>query len=87
LDGNNQNNSLNNLEWCNNSQNQLHAYTNGLNKQQNGENHHRSLLTNKQVLEIRALSGTITQREIGKIYGVSRAVISKIMCGDNYKYI
>ena len=29
-DGDKQNNNVDNLEWCNNSQNQLHAYANGL---------------------------------------------------------
>lgn len=32
IDGNKQNNCVNNLEWCNNSLNQLHAYKMGLNK-------------------------------------------------------
>ena len=30
-DGNKENNHVNNLEWCDNSYNQLHAYKNGLN--------------------------------------------------------
>lgn len=32
IDGNKENNSVSNLEWCNNSENQLHAYKIGLNK-------------------------------------------------------
>ena len=32
IDGNKQNNCVNNLEWCTNSENQLHAYKNGLEK-------------------------------------------------------
>lgn len=32
IDGNKTNNNVNNLEWCNNSENQLHAYKNGLEK-------------------------------------------------------
>lgn len=31
IDGNKQNNNVDNLEWCNNSHNQLHAYAVGLN--------------------------------------------------------
>lgn len=30
IDGNKENNCVNNLEWCNNSQNMKHAYNNGL---------------------------------------------------------
>lgn len=32
IDGNKQNNAVNNLEWCNNSENTLHAYKIGLNQ-------------------------------------------------------
>lgn len=32
IDGDKTNNCVNNLEWCNNSYNQLHAYKNGLEK-------------------------------------------------------
>lgn len=32
IDGNKQNNRIDNLEWCTNSENQLHAYKNGLEK-------------------------------------------------------
>lgn len=31
IDGNKNNNNVENLEWCSNSENQLHAYKNGLN--------------------------------------------------------
>ena len=30
IDGNKQNNNVDNLEWCTNSENQIHAYKNGL---------------------------------------------------------
>ena len=32
IDGNKKNNNVNNLEWCNNSENQIHAYKTGLKK-------------------------------------------------------
>lgn len=37
-DGNKQNNNIENLEWVNNSQNQKHAYDNGLRKKYCGKN-------------------------------------------------
>lgn len=35
-DGNKTNNNIDNLEWCDNSQNQIHAYKMGLQKKHNG---------------------------------------------------
>lgn len=41
IDGNPQNNKVENLEWCNNSQNQIHAYKTGLKRIPNGHLNHR----------------------------------------------
>lgn len=49
-DCNKQNNSIDNLEWCNNSYNQLHAYKNGLNKY-HAPRAKRTILTNKDTGE------------------------------------
>lgn len=39
IDGNKWNNKVYNLEWCNNSENQQHAFKNGLNTRKNMANH------------------------------------------------
>lgn len=39
IDGNKQNNNTTNLEWCNNSENQKHAYKKGLHLKKIGVNH------------------------------------------------
>lgn len=52
LDGNKQNNSVENLEWCNPSQNNKHAYEAGL-RSAEGEKNGQSKLTEHQVKEIR----------------------------------
>jgi hypothetical protein len=50
---------MDNLEWCTNSQNHIHASKNGLNKLHlhrvaySGEENGRALLTKEQVLEIK----------------------------------
>lgn len=39
IDGNKQNNSVKNLEWCSQSENTIHAFKTGLRKGMQGENH------------------------------------------------
>ena len=51
-DGNKENNSLENLEWCTCSENLKHAADTGL-RYLVGENHFRHLITNEQAREIR----------------------------------
>lgn len=47
-------NRIENLEWCTNQENQIHAIKNKLIKHNKGEKHHMSLFNNKQVLSIRS---------------------------------
>lgn len=79
IDGNKENNAVNNLEWCNYSHNMKHAYRNGLRVAKG-----RAKLSKSQVLEIRELctSSGYTITKIADIFGVSKATISKI---KNYK--
>ena len=53
IDGDKQNNSLDNLEWCTRSENILHAYRTGLEKSIKGAKHHKSKLTQEQANYIR----------------------------------
>ena len=48
-------NRLVNLEWCTNSENQIHAIKNNLTNANTSENHHNSKLTNKEVLHARLI--------------------------------
>lgn len=52
-DGNKQNNSVVNLEWCTHSENTIHAYYNGLERKMCGEQHHSHKLTEDDVRYIR----------------------------------
>lgn len=79
MDGNKQNNYLNNLEWATPHENRLHAYRLGL--AGSGENHHQAKLKQSEVDYIREQykSGNYTQTRIAKTFGVSTSIISKII--------
>lgn len=54
-----------------------------------GEKHGMSILTEKDVLEIRRLGEEtdLTQKEIGDLFGVDRGTVSKIICRTTWKHI
>lgn len=77
-DGNKKNNSLNNLEWCNKSQNISHAYKNNLMTNE-GENNPSHKLTNNKVHEIcKKLENHQTLQSIADQYGVTKGTIAHI---------
>lgn len=82
MDGNKINNNIDNLEWCTNHENRIHAALIGL--MPYGENHCNSKLTNKQVLEIRKkyIPFKYGQTKLAKEYGVHHSTIQDIL---NYK--
>lgn len=84
INGDSLNNYVDNLEWSTSKENHKHAYDTGLINDA-GENNTRSVLTNQQAREIRALSGKIYQKEIGKIYGISQTHVSQIITNRIYK--
>ena len=81
-------NRLENLEWCTNSENQLHAIKTGLTNLNYGEKHHNSKLTNIEVFEIRERikKGEI-QSSIAKEFSISSAAICQINLNKTYKII
>jgi hypothetical protein len=52
-----------------------------------GEGNGRSKLTNSQVLEIRQLSSTMSQRDIAKLYSVSKTTVRGILSRTTWKNI
>lgn len=89
IDGNKQNNNINNLEWVNNSENQIHAYKIGLNKAKRGEENSKAILTEKQVKEIRSKfkKRVYTREMLGIEYGVKASTIKDIILRKSWKHI
>jgi len=84
-DGNPQNNTADNLEWCTKQENAHHAVVNGLWK--SGEDSPRAKLTQIQVGEIREkfFSRAYTQKQLSKEYEVHQTTISKLLLEETYK--
>lgn len=83
IDCNKHNNSVENLEWCDRTQNLKHSYDKGLKR--TGELHGMHKLKKDEVAEIRSLIGVIPQCEIAKKFDVSQPTVSAIKCGRLWK--
>lgn len=83
LNGNKLDNNVSNLEWCNNSQNQLHAWENKLQPIRHATN---GSLTQEQADEIRKIyvENRIGTTELSRIYSVSKTTIKDILNGKHY---
>lgn len=89
IDGDRQNNRVENLEWCTRSENIIHAYKNGLIKLKTGENNPSSKLTWEEVNYIRKVYiprhkeyGTIP---LSKRFNVHKKTISRIVRNEVWK--
>ncbi len=73
-------NETTNLEWVEYSYNTMHAHRSGLVNTSKGESHHKTTLTEAQVIEIfaHANEGTLTQKQIAEKYGTSVVNVSRI---------
>lgn len=87
-DGDKSNNSVNNLEWCTSSENQVHAYTNHL-KTMKGTNNSRAKLTEDDVKFIKShyipRDNIYGGKALAKKYNVSRQTICAVAHEQNWK--
>jgi hypothetical protein len=88
IDGNKQNNNLDNLEWCTCSENQLHAHKIGL-KSQQGRKNNASKLTEQDVIEICDFFRytKFKVKEIAELYGVKPNTITNIKTRRQWKHV
>lgn len=87
-DGNKLNNTLNNLEWCTNSENHIHALQLGLAIPLKGEDNPASKLKEAQVIDIiQDLLNHVPYSVICKKYNCSKSTISAIKNKRNWTYL
>jgi len=89
IDGNKTNNNLDNLEWCSISYNQKHAYANKLRLPSGGSSggvkHPRSKFNEQDILDIKELKKTHTNKQIAEQYDCHTSIIQRITSGKSYK--
>ncbi|MFT8928535.1 MAG: NUMOD4 domain-containing protein [Sporolactobacillus sp.] len=88
IDGNKENNRVDNLEWVTPSENSKHALNHHLFVPKHGEDHPNSKLSSDDVKQIFYLynSRKYTQREIGNMFGIGRTAISRILRKTRRKF-
>lgn len=81
-------NRVENLEWCTDSENKLHAINTGLSKLR-GSDSHFAKVDETQVLEICRLLDTtdLTHSEIGLIFGIEHHMVSAINLGTTWSHL
>ena len=86
-DGKKENNHINNLEWCTQSENVKHSFAMGLKKNKKGYNHCRAKLKEGEVWLVRRLleSKKFTQQYIAQMFKVHYSTISLIKLNKHYK--
>jgi transcriptional regulator with XRE-family HTH domain len=86
LDGNPQNNRLDNLCWGTPKENQADRIVHGTDNR--GSRHGSSKVNDKQVVDIKRLAeeGKFTQKEIGKMFNISQPSVSMIKNKKRWTY-
>lgn len=86
-DGNRTNNHYNNLRWDTRKNNIHDNYNHGTGN--TGSRNGSAIATEEQIKQIRSLyaQGGITQKDIGKIYGLAARSVGAIVNRENWKHI
>lgn len=88
IDGNTENNCVENLEWVTHKENIQHAVNNNLIKYNRGESHHNCKVKQKDIELIKKLyTEGYKRREIIKITGVSLHIVKDVLQRRSWKHI
>ena len=88
IDGNKQNNNVNNLEWCTRAENQLHAFETGLQSSIQGEDHALSKLSNQDAIDIiNLILAGASNDDIADKYKLHSRYVSLIRHKKRWKHI
>jgi hypothetical protein len=85
IDGNKQNDCMQNLEWVTSSENKLHSYRIGLQKRRPGIKHPLAKLNDDSIREIR--KSNLSNDELGEKYGVTRGTIWAAKNGKTWLHV
>lgn len=77
-------NSYTELEWTTHAENMEHGSAMGLFDKPKGANSPLAALTQEQADEIRSMQGQVSQRELGRRFGVDKTTIKRIHDGVAY---
>ena len=84
-DGNKANNNYTNLEWVNNSENQIHAHKTGL--KPNGNKLWNGKFSEDDIIKIKLLKDEgVLQYKIAELFNTTKSTISEILSGKRYRY-
>lgn len=89
VDGDKENNHVNNLEWVTRSRNKFHAYENKLKVAPKGESNGLAKLTEEEVLKIRDLHDNykVSQKDISQMFNVTQVNVWNIVNRRTWKHI
>lgn len=86
--GNRLDNTIENLEWCTNQENQTHSWKHNSRQPLRGENNGHAKIKPEDVVEIRRLrSEGYTYIEIGKRFNLSRPSVQDIIYRRTWKHV